>query len=257
MANEQIIGHTLLGQGPEKVVILHGWWGDYTAYDAMMPFLDGENFTYAFMDYRGYGKSHAIDGQHTIEEIASDALHLADSLGWEKFHAIGHSMGGMAVQKIMQMADKRVKSVVAITPVPACGSPLDEAGKTLFHSAAVKDENRLGILNFLTSGRLSDSWYKYTLRRSRETTTETAFHDYMLAWTETDFSKSVVGNSTPVLVLVGEFDQAITADAMTHTLLEWYPHATFDIIQNSGHFPMAETPVRLATIMEDYMKKHI
>ena len=257
MKTEEIIGHTLVGSGPEKVVILHGWWGDYTAYEAMLPYLDGEFFTYAFMDYRGYGKSRAIEGKHTIEEIANDAIHLADHLGWQEFHAIGHSMGGMTVQKIMQLVADRVKSVVAITPVPACGSPLDEEGKALFHGAALKDENRLGILNFITSGRLSESWHNYIVRRSHETTIRSAFHDYMLAWTETDFSKDVMGNKTPVLVLVGEFDQAITADAMTHTLLEWYPHATFDIIQNSGHFPMAETPVRLAALMEGYMKKHI
>lgn len=256
MVTEGIIGHTVIGSGPEKVIILHGWWGDYTAYEAMLSYLDGEQFTYAFMDCRGYGKSSHMTGDHTIEEIANDAIALADHLGWKKFHAVGHSMGGMAVQKIMDKARGRIKSVVAITPVPACGSPLDEDGRALFHGAAENDENRNDILNFITSGRLSDSWYDYIVRRSHETTTNEAFHDYMLAWTETDFSDEVKGNETPLLVLVGEYDQAITADAMTQTLLEWYPNATFDIIQNSGHFPMSETPARLATIMENYLNKN-
>jgi len=257
MKSESVIGHTLIGSGPEKVIILHGWWSDYTAYEAMLPYLDGESFTYAFMDYRGYGKSMHIAGAHSIDQISQDAIALADHLGWDRFHAVGHSMGGMSVQKIMHQAAGRVKSVVAVAPVPACGSPLDEAGRALFHGAADNDENRRGILKFLTGDRLSDSWYGYLIRRSRETTKAAAFHDYMLAWTETDFSDEVIGNETPVLVLVGEYDQAITADAMTHSLLEWYPNATFDIIGNSGHFPMAETPVRLATLMEDYMRKHI
>ena len=256
MTTEDIIGHTLVGSGPQKVIILHGWWGDYTAYNAMLPYLDGEKFTYAFMDYRGYGKSVHMAGDHTIEQIADDAIALADDLGWKKFHAVGHSMGGMAVQKIMVKASGRVTSVFAITPVPACGSPLDKDGRALFHGAGADDENRKAILNFLTSGRLSDSWYDYMVRRSRETTTAEAFHDYMLAWTETDFTEEVRGNETPILVLVGEYDQAITADAMTQTLLEWCPNATFDIIQNSGHFPMAETPVRLATIMENFLIKN-
>lgn len=256
MTTESIIGHTVIGSGPEKVIILHGWWGDYTAYAAMLPYLDGERFTYAFMDYRGYGKSAHMAGDHTIEQIANDAISLADYLDWEKFHAVGHSMGGMAVQKIMGKAYGRVKSVIAITPAPACGSPLDGDGRILFHGATKSDENRIGILNFLTSGRLSDSWYNYMVRRSHETTTEDAFHDYMLAWTETDFVDEVRGNDTPLLALVGEYDQGITADAMTQTLLEWYPNATFDIIQNSGHFPMSETPPRLATLMENYLMKN-
>ena len=256
MDTKDVIGHTLVGSGPQKVIILHGWWGDYTAYSAMLPYLDGAQFTYAFMDYRGYGKSSDMDGPHSIEQIAQDAIGLADYLNWDEFHAIGHSMGGMAVQKIIAMAEGRVISAVAITPVPACGSPLDEDGKALFHGAKTSDENRAGILNFLTSGRLSDSWYRYTVRRSRETTDEQAFHDYMLAWTETDFANEVRGNATPLLILIGEYDQAITVEAMDQTILKWCPKATIDIIHNAGHFPMAETPVRLATLMENYMAKN-
>ncbi|PCI31741.1 MAG: alpha/beta hydrolase [Alphaproteobacteria bacterium] len=256
MAPEGIIGHTVIGSGPEKVIILHGWWGDYTAYGSMLPFLDRDSFTYAFMDCRGYGKSREMTGHHSIDQIAADALALADHLGWDEFHTIGHSMGGMVVQKIMHKAVGRVKSAVAITPVPASGSSLDEDGRALFHGAATNDDNRIGILNFLTSSRLSKSWYNYVVRRSHETTSIEAFHDYMLAWTETDFVDEVKGNETPLLVLVGEYDQAITAEAMTHTLLEWFPNATFDIIQNSGHFPMLETPARLATLMENYLYKH-
>lgn len=256
MMAEDTIGHTLVGSGEEKVIILHGWWGDYTAYGAMLPYLDGSNFTYAFMDYRGYGKSAHMAGDHTIDRIADDGIALADHLGWEKFHAVGHSMGAMAVQKITHMASGRIKSMVAITPVPACGSPLDPDGKTLFHGAAENDENRLAILNFLTSGRLSGSWYDYIVRRSRETTTARAFHDYMLAWTETDFAHEIRGNKTPVLALVGEYDQAITEAVMRQTLLEYYPDATLAVITNAGHFPMWETPVWLATLMERFLDSH-
>ncbi|MCF6196127.1 MAG: alpha/beta hydrolase, partial [Emcibacter sp.] len=101
MDTKDVIGHTLVGSGPQKVIILHGWWGDYTAYSAMLPYLDGAQFTYAFMDYRGYGKSSDMAGPHSIEQIAQDAIRLADYLNWDEFHAIGHSMGGMAVQKII------------------------------------------------------------------------------------------------------------------------------------------------------------
>ncbi len=256
MVKDNIIGHSLIGTGPEHVIILHGWWGDYTGYEAMLPYLDGDSFTYAFMDYRGYGKSIDMTGDHTIEQIARDAIALADYLGWPLFHGVGHSMGGMAIQKIICLASHRVKSAVAITPVPASGSPLDEDGRALFHGASTNDDNRLGILNFLTSGRLSKGWYDYIVRRSHETTTTEAFHNYMLAWTETDFAGQVKGNEAPLLVLVGEYDQAITADAMNHSLLDWFPNATIDIIQNSGHFPMAETPARLTRIMEDYLSRH-
>ncbi|WP_138379656.1 alpha/beta fold hydrolase [Luteithermobacter gelatinilyticus] len=256
MTEQKLVGHTVFGSGPEKVIVLHGWWGDHSAYANIFPYLDTDTFSYVFMDYRGYGKSRSMTGEHSIKEIAQDVLALADHLGWPKFHVMGHSMGGMVVQRLMADAPTRLKSAVAVTPVPACGAPLDDEGKELFHNAASQDENRLAILNFLTSGRLSESWYRYMVRRSRETTTEAAFHKYMLAWTETDFAEDARGAEVPLLCLVGEYDQAITADAMRQTCLEWYPKATLDVMANSGHFPMMETPVQLITMAETYMKKH-
>jgi len=257
MKTENDIGYTIAGTGSQKVIMLHGWWSDHTAYDILLPILDLENFTYAFMDYRGYGKSIDIYGEHSIEEIAADALALADHLGWKNFHAVGHSMGGMAVQKMIVKAPERIHSSVLITPVPACGAPLDQASEELFLNAAKDDENRLTILNFLTSGRLSPGWYNHVLKRSHETTNCRSFHEYMQAWTGTDFADAVQGMDAPILVLVGEYDQAITMEGMTKTLLEYFPAATIDVIMNSGHFPMLETPARLVYLMEKYLKKHV
>ena len=40
----------------------------------------------------------------TIDEIATDALALADELGFASFSLIGHSMGGMAIERIAALA---------------------------------------------------------------------------------------------------------------------------------------------------------
>ena len=47
------------------------------------------------------------------------------------------------------------------------------------------------------------------------------------------------------------------ADFMRETFLKWYPNATLETIANAGHYPMYETPVLLATMMESYMGKHL
>ncbi|MDH3739096.1 MAG: alpha/beta hydrolase, partial [Alphaproteobacteria bacterium] len=75
-----VIGHTLHGAGPQGVIVLHGWMGDYSVFRPMFNFLDTDTFTYAFVDYRGYGKSKEIGGDYTMAEIAADALALADHL---------------------------------------------------------------------------------------------------------------------------------------------------------------------------------
>ena len=250
------IGHVILGSGAEKVIVLHGWFGDHTVFEPMFPALDTGRFTYAFVDYRGYGRSRAMGGEHSMKEIAADAIQLADHLGWQRFHLIGHSMGGLAIQRVMVDAPARVKSAVALTPVPASGMPLDDHSGPLFRGAADNDGNRRGILDFTTGGRLSGTWLDWMVRRSRETTTRDAFADYLEAWTGTNIVAEIQGNQTPVLALVGEHDGALTADVMKATYLQWLPKARLEVLPNAGHYPMLESPVWLATTIERFLAEH-
>jgi pimeloyl-ACP methyl ester carboxylesterase len=253
MANP-VIGHKLVGKGARKVIVLHGWFGDSSAFDPVLPFLDTANFTYAFMDYRGYGKSTALAGEHTMSEIAQDALNLADHLGWAKFSVIGHSMGGMAVQWLAVTTPDRVESIVGVTPVAACGFPMDPDTSALFRGAKDNRDNRYAILMHTTGNRLTPQFGQVMTERSLAQTTPDAFDDYLTAWSETNFSEQVHGLKMPFLVLLGEHDPAITAEAIEGTVLKWFPNATLDIIPNAGHYPMIETPVTLVTRWEAFLK---
>lgn len=250
------IAHTLIGEGPEKVIVCHGWFGDHRAFSPTIPHLDKARFTYCFMDYRGYGANKDVPGEHGMAEIAADAIAIADESGWERFHAVGHSMGGMAIQRLILDAGGRVKSGVALTPVPASGVPFDDEGWALFSGAAESDENRRGIIDFTTGNRLSGVWLDAMVAASRKTTTQAAFADYLVAWAKTDFSEEIKGNETPVKVIVGEHDPALNADFMRDTYLAWLPNAELEVCANAGHYPMQETPVWLATSMEAFMAAH-
>jgi len=252
------IGHTLLGTGANKVLVLHGWLGDYAVFEPTFNTLDLDRFTYAFVDYRGYGKSTEMTGDYSMREIAADAIALVDSLGWNDFHVVGHSMGGMAMQRVMLDIDdrSRVVSAIGIDPVPACGGQLDEPSWALFQGAIKSDENRYTILDFTTGNRNAARWLHYMVERSRASTTEAAFAGYLNAWAKEDFADEVSGIETPVLVLLGEHDLAFTREGMEATYLAWYPNAELEMIANAGHYAMQEAPVNLATLMEAFLLRH-
>ena len=130
------IGYKLLGNGPHKVMVLHGWFGDHAVWAPCMPFLDLERFSYAFIDYRGYGASRAIAGEHSMKEISADSIDLADHLGWQEWSLVGHSMGGMAAQLVAIDAGPRVRAVLGVTPVPASGVPFPPEVRGLFEQAS-------------------------------------------------------------------------------------------------------------------------
>ena len=254
------IGHTLVGAGRRKVLVLHGWFGDHTVFEPTFRSLDLDGCTYAFVDYRGYGKSREIEGDYSMREIAADALELVDELGWETFHLVGHSMGGMAMQRLMLDIDSRgrVRSAVGISPVPACGGQLDDASWALFSGAVASDDDRFAILDFTTGNRNCARWLRHMVRRSRETTSEVAFAGYLDAWAKEDFAAEIeaAGFATPLLVLLGEHDLAFTRETMASTYLAWYGNAELETVANAGHYPMQETPVQLATRVEAFIARH-
>jgi pimeloyl-ACP methyl ester carboxylesterase len=249
------IGHKTVGHGPLKVMVLHGWFGDETCFDPLRDALTLDEFTYAFMAYRGYGLSRQQRGEYTMKEIAADALDLATALEWESFSLVGHSMGGMAVQRVLADAPKRVEKLVAVTPVPASGVPFDADSWKLFDGAAKSLDNRRGIIDFSTGNRLSKAWIDRIARYSAETATVEAFAAYLQAWAKTDFHREIIGNPLPVKVIIGAHDLALTEETMKATYLAWYPEAELEIIANAGHYPMNETPVALATSIEAFLRR--
>jgi pimeloyl-ACP methyl ester carboxylesterase len=245
--------HVLVGSGDTKVICLHGWFGSSTGWGAFPEYLDGERFTYAFPDYRGYGERKDEPGEHTMAEISADTLALADDLGWDTFDLVGHSMGGMAVQRVLADAPDRVRKIVAISPVPAGGVPFDEQSWGLFSSAAADDGSRAAIIDFTTGNRLTRTWIDAVVAHSVERSTREAFGEYLLAWAKTDFADEIAGRDCAVKVIVGEHDPALGEDTMRATFLQHYPKCELEVLPNAGHYAMFETPVALATSVEKFL----
>ena len=124
------------GHGEHRVLALHGWFGSARGWGALPDYLNGDDYTWAFMDLRGYGRARAWPASSPWREAAADALALADELGWERFSLVGHSMTGQAIQHVLLAAPDRVRRLVAITPVPAVATPFDADGWALFSGAA-------------------------------------------------------------------------------------------------------------------------
>lgn len=245
--------HLLVGSGEHKVIALHGWFGSARGWGGLPDLVDGERFSYAFMDYRGYGGAKEQAGEYTMAEVAADAVALADELGWRRFSLVGHSMGGKAAQRVLADVPTRVQRLVGVNPVPAGAVPFDDDGWALFSGAAAEPGNRYAIIDFTTGNRLTRTWIDQMVRHSLDESSEAAFGAYLTAWAKTDFAAELEGNDTPVLVVVGEHDPALGAPVMEQTWLRLFPKARMEVLPDAGHYPMFESPVRLATVIEEFL----
>lgn len=255
--NMKFIAHSQIGSGKEKVLVMHSWTLDSRGFEAMLPYLNTKDYTYVFVDLRGYGRSKEIRGAYTVEEASTDAIQLINSLGWNRFHLIGHSMSGMIVQKIAVENPSRVKSVVAITPTPACGAPGPKEMMDFFESAAKNNDSAaIECVNRLTSNRYTSAFAKKMVTEWRGSSTAEARVGYMKMFFFTDFSDSVKGLPTPILVLIGEHDFEGSEAFMRNTFLKWYPNAQLEWCKASGHYPMLETPTALVATIEKFLSDH-
>lgn len=248
-----MIGHHIHGHGPVRVVVLHGWLSDWTVFAPMLSALDEDRFTFAFMDYRGYGASKAQPGPFTIDAIASDALALTDRLGWERLSVVGHSMGGKAALKVAVRAPERIERIVGVTPVWAGAAPFDEGTTTFFRSAAGSLEARDGIIRATTGERLPAVWSRSLAERSAAASTLEAFAAYFESWAFDDFAAAASRLEQPTLVLAGGQDRNLTEEVLNATWLANLANARLEVLGEAGHYPMLETPPLLAARLQAFL----
>jgi pimeloyl-ACP methyl ester carboxylesterase len=244
-----------IGSGDHHVVALHGWFGSARGWGSLPDYLDRSAFTYAFMDLRGYGGRREAAGDFTMQEAATDAVALADELGWDRFSLVGHSMSGQAIQHVLVQAPGRVRRLVALNPVPATGMPMDSASWALFSGAAANRGNRFAIINFTIGGRLPAAFVDHIVQHSLDHSSVGAFGAYLQSWAKDDFSDQVKGNPAAVKVIVGEHDPALSAAVMEQTWLRFYPGAELEVVRGAGHYPMFETPAALAASVEEFLER--
>src|SRR5215472_6140301 len=159
------LGFTTYGHLPLRVLVLHDWFCDHSSWDATLPYLTPDRFTYVFGDLRGYGSSREIEGTNTLDEAAGDAIAIADKLGWDRFSLIGHSMSGLIVQRVAQLAPERIARIVAIAPVSPAGMGLPQAAVDHFRAIAFADDDqRFAALSPMWGARLSETWIRFKLR---------------------------------------------------------------------------------------------
>lgn len=123
----------VLSSGPgdgEPVLFVHGNASSATYWEETMLALPA-GFRAIAPDLRGYGfgEFKPVDATRGLADFVEDLLALMDTLGIERFHAAGHSLGGAILYSMIGTAGERLRTVCLAAP----GSPYGYGGTKDIH----------------------------------------------------------------------------------------------------------------------------
>jgi len=113
------------GADGERVIALHGWLDNALSFAPMLPYLEGVDM--ACLDFPGHGESppRPDSSRYHFDDYVFDVLAAAEALGWERFHLLGHSLGGAAASVLAAACPERVESLSVIEGLGPLSAPPD------------------------------------------------------------------------------------------------------------------------------------
>jgi proline iminopeptidase len=200
---------------------------------------------------------------YTLDDMAEDALALADTLGLARFHLIGVSMGGMIGQQLAARAPNRVRSLTSIMSSAGPATAPWPAPSVLWRflkppPRAADPEARVRYLVRLlaTIGRIEDASDLADLGHRADRAVRRAWRPRGVArqlcavLAERDRSASVARIRSPTLIIHGSDDPLVRPPAAMH-LKRLLPRARLTWIHGMAHYlPQRHLPALMAAILE-------
>ena len=111
--------------GPEDgipTLALHGWLDNAGSFDLLAPLLS--KLRIVALDCAGHGLSEfrSFDANYSLIEEVQDVFNVANLLGWEKFHLMGHSRGAAVGSLVAGTFPDRISHLTLIegfSPLPS------------------------------------------------------------------------------------------------------------------------------------------
>jgi len=101
------------GQG-DPLVVIHGGGSGARTWMKNVEALS-ENYTVYVPDLPGFGRSQPLEGDYYIPELAEFVDEFSHNLGLEKFHLMGHSLGGGIVLHYALRFPHKIKKLVLVS----------------------------------------------------------------------------------------------------------------------------------------------
>lgn len=227
----------------EPLMMVHGLGMSSELWVHQAPALS-KHYRMIAIDLRGFGRSDrpTEPGSYDIEILAADVAAVARSLGIERMHFLGTSMGGFVGLALAAAEPTLCRSLILCHTAPRSTippeimatrlsllreTPLEEYGRTVARQAFGPD----------AGSELHEWMVQLIARNDRRSYTQVLAE----ALPRFDAGDRVESIRVPTLVIVGAFDRVIPPDG-GRELARRIPGAELVTLERSGHIGYAEEP---------------
>jgi 3-oxoadipate enol-lactonase len=241
------------GDGP-PLFLFHSLLSDRASFDAIVPELS-QAFRVIVPELPGFGRSHAVSGG--LAEVADRmAEAVKEGAAGQEAIVLGNGYGGFVA---LQMAIRHPRIATKLI-LADCGAAFSEPGREAFRNmAAAAKAKGLAAITDVAMRRLFAPEFQGEhpdlMSDRREAFLKTdpeVFREACAALAELDLRPELSKVKVPVLVLVGEHDEA-TPPPMSHELAAGLPQAQLEIIPGCAHVPQLQSPKIFLEVISDFL----
>lgn len=236
------------------VVFVHGFLGGSRQWQGQATAL-AAGFDVIAVDLPGFGENAHLEAQTSISGFANWVLNELTARGIERFHLIGHSMGGMVVQEMVACAPERIDRLVlygtgATGVLPGRFETIGTSKRRARADGSKATARRIAATWFLM-GEKSEA-YEGCAAIAEQCSLQTVLAglDAMEAWSG---AERLIEFQMRTLVVWGDHDRTYSWN-QTQQLWQSITGASLAVIPDCAHATHLEKPGLFNTMLEDFLR---
>jgi non-heme chloroperoxidase len=241
--------------GGDPVILLHGYTDSHLSFDGFLKTFPRSYHVYA-LDQRGHGASSKPACCYGMKsDFAADVLAFMDSLGIQRAHLIGHSMGSLIAQEVAINHPERVNKLVLIgatskmagNPVALSFKPLIDGLVDPVDPAVARLFQTLSLFRSVPKDVL-DTAIAESLKVPAQ-----IWKDAFAGVMSEDLSAQINRITAPTLILFGDQDLFFTS-AEQQVLDSRIPDSRLLVYAGTGHRLHVELPKDAARDIDSFFR---